>query len=163
MSAAEEAAAGKKAEMVLIDVDGPELVARVRASKAPLVFVNAWATWCQPCIEEFPELVRFSQRHPVPNAEFLFVSTDFRAERESAERFIRASGAALPSYMKRGGDMEFINSLSPKWSGAIPATFLFARDGALLELWQGKVSFEQLEAALEKHRISPPSSRGGTP
>lgn len=149
--------------MALIDVDGPELLARVRASRAPFVFVNAWATWCQPCVEEFPELVRFARTHPVPATELLFVSADFQSEREQAEAFIRGSGAELPSYFKKGGDMEFIDSLSPEWSGALPATFLFSREGTLLELWQGKVSFEQLAAALARARTPPSQATGGTP
>jgi thiol-disulfide isomerase/thioredoxin len=127
-------------------------MARVRASKAPLVFINAWATWCQPCIEEFPELVHFQKAHPPPDAELLFVTTDFGSEREKAETFFRSSGAQAPGYMKKGGDMEFIDGLSKRWSGALPATFLFDRQGNLLELWQGKVDFEKLEAALALHR-----------
>lgn len=162
-SAAERKPAPEGVEVALIDADGPELLARIRGASAPFVFVNAWATWCQPCIEEFPELVRFAAEHPPPEAELLFVSTDFKSEREGAERFMRASGARLPGYFKKGGDMEFIDSLSPKWSGAIPATFLFSREGALLELWQGKVSFAQLEAALARARTTSPKASGGTP
>lgn len=155
--------APKDSKVMLIDVDAPELQARVRTSAAPFVFVNAWATWCQPCIEEFPELVRFAKAHSPPEAELLFVSTDFASEREKAQAFIATSGAPLPTYMKRGGDMEFIDGLSKRWSGALPATFLFAREGTLLELWQGQVTFAQLEEALARHQSSTPPSKKEAP
>lgn len=153
-SSAEEGRTQKMMSAVEM-VDAPALMGRIRASKARLVYLNAWATWCQPCVEEFPELVRFQRAHTPPEAELLFVTTDFGTERDKAEAFLRKSGALLPSYMKQGGDMEFIDGLSKRWSGALPATFLFGRDGQLLELWQGKVSFETLEKSLIEH--------GGTP
>lgn len=169
-SAAEEASpkgAGEKGAMEMVNVielvDAPSLLARIRASKAELIFLNAWATWCQPCVEEFPELVRFQKTFTPPRAELLFVSTDFASERAKAEAFLSSSGASLPSYMKKGGDMEFIDGLSKRWSGALPVTFLFDREGRLLELWQGKVSFETLERALDQHQKKSARTPGGTP
>ena len=41
--------------------------------------------------------------------------------------------------------MAFIDALEPRWSGALPASFVYDREGKLVESWQGRVSYDTFE------------------
>ena len=133
----------------LIDVDGPQLLKRVRAGDAKLTVVNVWATWCEPCKEEFPELLRVAKAYEKKGVRLWFVSTDFGEARTAAVAFLKAQGAPLPSFVMAGKDEAFINTLSPKWVGTLPATFIFDQTGRRLRFVQGKIEGKQLEKDLD--------------
>lgn len=44
--------------------------------KAPVTLVNIWATWCPPCVEEFPAMLELQRRLEQAGLEILFVSID---------------------------------------------------------------------------------------
>lgn len=134
----------------LISVTGPELVERVRARDADYVLVNVWATWCGPCIEEFPYIQRITRSFADRGVDLVFVSTDFDTERDAALEFLRAQGADLPSYIKSGDDQDFINALYPEWSGAMPFTVIFDREGRRVKVWPGKVEAAELQQTLQE-------------
>ena len=53
----------------LVPVTPAELAAIVKSGGAQATLVNVWATWCQPCREEFPDLVRLSATREATCAE----------------------------------------------------------------------------------------------
>lgn len=137
----------------LLPIDGPGVKARVRASTSPVVVLNLWATWCGPCKEEFPELVELGRAHP-DDVDLVFVSLDFDSEQGSAEAFLRAQGAELPSYIKTGKDDPFIQAVHHRWSGALPATLVFGPERKLRKFWEGRVTREMLESAVAAAKIA---------
>ncbi|MFZ5788186.1 MAG: TlpA family protein disulfide reductase, partial [Acidobacteriota bacterium] len=50
----------------------------------------------------------------------------------------------FPSLLKSGDDMDFIEGLEPRWSGSLPATFVYDRSGRLVEYWEGMADYETL-------------------
>lgn len=61
----------------------------------------------------------------------------------------------MPRYIRQTADDDhFINSIDSKWSGALPALFLFDRNGRRVKSFIGETDMPQLEAAL-KAAISP--------
>ncbi|MBX3025985.1 TlpA family protein disulfide reductase [bacterium] len=118
----------------------------VKAADARVVVVNVWATWCIPCREEMPDLLRLRRAYRDRGVALLLVSGDFAAEREQAAAFLGEQGVDFPTYIKTGDDMAFINALDPQWSGALPATFIFDDQGRLRHALLGKSSYAQLEA-----------------
>lgn len=129
-------------------VSGTQLLERVRRSAAEVVLVNVWATWCLPCREEFPALVKLATTLPREQLDVVLVSADFPDQVEAARRFLAEQGVTFPTYFKQGGDEEFINSVSERWSGALPATLVFNRQRDLVRFWEGGASFEQFHAAV---------------
>lgn len=125
---------------------GPEVLEAVRTAQKPVVVVNVWATWCIPCREEFPDLLKLRRAYRDRGVEVLFVSGDFAGERDQAAAFLTEQGVDFPTYIKSGDDMAFIDTLDPKWSGALPATFVFDRRGRLRHALLGKSTYAQLEA-----------------
>ena len=113
----------------------------------PLV-VNVWATWCDPCREEFPDLVRFHHEMGPRGVEVVAISLDMpSALKTDVVPFLAANAASFRLFIKTaGGDEEFINTVDPGWSGALPATFVYDREGRLVRSVFGATTFDQLGA-----------------
>ena len=117
--------------------------------KHPFTLINIWATWCEPCKEEFPILLELREKYLNEGLNVLLVSADFASQKNEALEFLNAQGVGFRTYHKDEEDTQFINTLYPQWSGAIPATLIFNQAGQLLEHWQGGATAEQFEAAIQ--------------
>jgi thiol-disulfide isomerase/thioredoxin len=137
-----------KAEIVPTEVKALQEI--IRKPAAPAVLVNVWASWCQPCVEEMPDIIRFFRKHKERGLRLVLVSADFDEGRADAERFLAKVGVDFRSYQKVGDDMAFIDALDKRWSGELPASFLYDGKGAVRFFWPGKVSPQDLEHALEE-------------
>jgi len=127
------------------------VLADVRAPGASAVLVNVWATWCDPCREEMPEVVRFYRNHRAGGLRLLLVSADDPASAPEVARFLAKLGAdGARAFIKTGDDMAFINGLDPRWSGALPASFLFDGVGRERHFWPGQVTYGDLEDGLKE-------------
>jgi thiol-disulfide isomerase/thioredoxin len=124
----------------------PAILAAVKAPGARAVLVNVWATWCEPCRAELPELMRFYRAHKASGLRLVMVSADGESDRAVVEKVLREAGFDGPAFIKRGDDDAFINALEPRWSGALPVTVLFDGTGARQQFWPGPVG----ETALQK-------------
>ena len=129
-------------------VTAGELHDVVRDSEARVVLVNVWATWCQPCLEEFPDLLRIEREYRGRGVKLILVSGDFDTEVPNVVKFLSRQGVDFPTYIKAGSDMEFINTMNSEWSGALPATFVYDGGGHLARFWEGKASYAVLEQAV---------------
>lgn len=128
---------------LLKEVDIGELqqvVDRYQGDKA--VLINMWATWCGPCVEEFPHIVKLQHRYP-EELQVVFVSADFK--RGPALDFLREQGVDWTTYFKTGNDQVFINSLSDTWTGAMPFTKIVDKHGDLVTSWENKADFDTFE------------------
>jgi thiol-disulfide isomerase/thioredoxin len=120
----------------------------VRASKARVVLVDVWATWCVPCREEFPDVMRLRATYRDRGLEVILVSADFHESIPDAKAFLAERGVDFPTYLKSGNDQEFIDQLDPAWGGALPANFVFEAGGLRRQSLFGKSSYETLERAV---------------
>jgi len=130
--------------------DAQAVLAAVRAPGAKAVVLNVWATWCEPCREEFPDLVRLGHEYSSKGVRLVLVSGDFDSEKPAVTKFLTDQGVNFASYIKSGDDMKFINSLNPKWTGALPATFVYDGQGRLRDFWEGKASYAKMEERLRR-------------
>ena len=140
---------------------GEEVLQAVRNSNGNAVLVNIWATWCVPCIEEMPELLRLRKDYQGRGLELILVSADFDTQLPAAREFLGKQGVDFPSYIKSGKDMPFINTLHPDWTGALPASLLYDGDGTLRHFWEGKVTYATLEEKVQQilQDAQPPSNK----
>jgi len=135
----------------LIATDSAQLLSRIKDGSSDLTLVNFWATWCDPCVEEFPDIVTLSKSYSEDNLRVLFVSADFERNLSSVWDFLIKQNLNLVSYYKKEKDNVFVNAMNPEWSGALPATFVFDRAGNQLEFWIGKKTLTELKAIINTH------------
>jgi thiol-disulfide isomerase/thioredoxin len=116
-----------------------------------ILFLNLWATWCAPCREEFPDIVKLASQNKNKNVEFIGISIDYPEEIKSKIiPFLKSKKANFKNYVNGiKGDEELINILNVKWNGALPATFVYNEAGKQIVFLEGKHSFEDFEKALQ--------------
>jgi thiol-disulfide isomerase/thioredoxin len=116
-----------------------------------VLMLNIWATWCIPCKEEFPDLVRLSNELKGKNAEIVAVSVDFPDEiKEKVAPFVKKMKTPFRVYVADFASQdEFFASFDKSWSGAIPATFIYDPSGKQKAFLLGKQRHDQLKKAVE--------------
>jgi len=122
-----------------------------RDGKHPLL-VNYWATWCDPCRDEFPDLVKIDKAYRAKGLDFIAISLDDLADIKTAvPKFLRTMNATMPVYLLNVADPEpAINLVDSEWSGALPATFLYDNQGKVVYKHFGRVNPDELRAAIEE-------------
>jgi thiol-disulfide isomerase/thioredoxin len=116
------------------------------------LLVNFWATWCVPCREEFPDLVKIDTEYRPHALDFVTVSLDDLTEiNPGVPNFLVSMKATMPAYFLKEADPEpAINAVDPRWQGDLPATFLYNERGEVIFKHIGRVDIAQLRAAIEK-------------
>ena len=148
LGAGAEADAAPSARIASANLD--TVLGAIRKPGARAVLVNVWATWCEPCREEMPAIIRAYKGRKGDRLRLVLVSADDEEARAEAENFLAAQGVDFPSFLKTGDDMAFINGIDPRWSGALPASFLFDARGHLLQSWLRQITGEELTRKLDE-------------
>ena len=148
------AAAAPRPVVTEVDAEGLRklLLRDPDPSKARPLLVNFWATWCDPCREEFPDLVKIDEEFRGRGLDFILVSADDVSEIKSGvPAFLRQMRAAMPSYLLNTASTEDAMALiDAKWGGELPATFILDRGGRVVFKHTGRIQPAELRAALEK-------------
>jgi peroxiredoxin len=131
--------------------DGKELKKAIDGYRGKVVLVNLWATWCPPCVEEFPDLVKLHNTFRAKGLVVVGVSMDEPREGDKVVSFLANQKAEFPVFIRRGGDADaFFDPVDTSWSGAVPATFIFDRNGKRAgKPLIGSQSYEAFVAAVE--------------
>jgi thiol-disulfide isomerase/thioredoxin len=126
-----------------------QITQKIKTSNAPLLLVHVWATWCDPCREEFPELIKIHANYTSKGLAILLISADDPDDSETVKVFLLEQNSPIDSLIATKLDQDFIESFSPNWSGALPSSFFFGADGKLLEEWEGKRSYKHYAETIE--------------
>jgi thiol-disulfide isomerase/thioredoxin len=129
-----------------------KLLQRETGEGARPLLVNFWATWCEPCREEFPDLVKINADYGKQNLELITISLDDPAEiKTTVAQFLREMRSPLPSYLLNVVDPDLVISMiDPAWRGALPATFLYDAQGQMVFKHTGRFDTKELRAAIDK-------------
>lgn len=135
----------------LIPLDEAAYRRMVASHKGKVVLVNFWATYCVPCRKEMPALVDMHRRLQSRGLVFVTVSADEPEDVGKARQLLEQMQAPAPHYVTKVPNSEaFINAVEPKWSGALPASFLYDRSGRKVRSWIGEANMKELEAAVSR-------------
>jgi glucose/arabinose dehydrogenase/thiol-disulfide isomerase/thioredoxin len=133
----------------LKDITAAELNELVRSHKNSGVLVSLWATWCEPCVKELPELKKLVDRSN-GKLKWILVSTDVRDEKKSVQKVLQKIGILTTTYFKNEPDSSFINGVHTKWSGALPANLLYSASGELIDFWEGEIPLDEISKRVSK-------------
>ena len=95
----------------LVPATAEEVLAAVQESGAAMTVLNVWATWCVPCREEFPDLIRIGREFDSQGVDVVFVSADFAEDLPEARQFLLEQGVTEATYWKDGDDDAFIRAI----------------------------------------------------
>ena len=122
----------------------------LKPNDRPLM-INFWATWCDPCREEFPDLVKLDKAYK-GKIDFVTVSLDDLAEIDrDVPKFLKSMKATMPAYLLRAADESAAIALvSADWAGNLPLTILYKPNGETAYMRKGKVHIDDVSLALDK-------------
>ncbi len=112
--------------------------------------VNFWATWCKPCVAELPAFEALNQKYRDEKVKVLLVSLDFIKNYQShllpfiTDKNLQSQVVLLNDPRSH----EWIDKVSPQWSGAIPATLIYRNDQRTF--YERSFTLDQLEAEVQK-------------
>lgn len=142
----------KATSQELLPIDEQGLETLLENNKGKVLLINFWAYWCQPCVEEFPDLMKLRNEYQGENFELVFITLDFGdALKTKSPEFLQQQGVDFVTYYNAfDKDEELISRMSQDWDGGIPATFIYSKDGELKETMIGKKPYETFEKAIKE-------------
>lgn len=106
--------------------------------------VNLWASWCAPCREEMPDLLRFHRDNADKGLSVIGIAID---SKEAAEAFLAKVGVDYPILIEAGPSFRLMEAFgNPR--GMMPQTVIVDRKGIVRQIFLGKVTRAQLEHAV---------------
>jgi thiol-disulfide isomerase/thioredoxin len=138
------------ANLPLIDLDGyKQILAKYRGK--PLL-VTFWATWCEPCRDEFPLIVQLAKQYAPQGLAVVGVDLDSDADMHLVRHFVEKTQPGFPSYRQKPGiDVDaFYHGVNPDWSGTMPANDFYYRNGSLAGQFLGEQSRSTFEQAIRE-------------
>lgn len=126
-------------DFTLADLDGQPI--RMADLRGRPVVVNFWASWCGPCVEEFPLLREASARHADDGLAVIGVIFEDGSER--ARGFMQRNGGTWPAAMDPGRRVADAYGIL-----SVPETFFIGRDGTVVARQIGQLSAASLEEKL---------------
>ncbi len=142
-------------EPVNLDTIGlPGLKNLLQNNTDKLRLINVWATWCGPCIAEFPDLVDINRMYRKRDFEFVSISADELPKKDKALQFLQKSQASAVNYLFTGDSKyQLIEAVDSAWPGALPYTLLVEPGGKIVYRHEGAIDADELKKAIVDNRL----------
>ena len=139
-----------EAEPVRLETASAEDLKKLRANPTgKLLLVSFWATWCGPCVHEFPDIETTWRMYRVRDFDLVTVSTNMPDERDGVLRMLEKQHASSRNLLFGSDDTYALQaSFDPNWKSAVPYTVLIAPDGKIVYQHQGDIDFLELRRTI---------------
>jgi len=142
--------AEQEVTLEMIGEDGIRQLLKNDSDKLRLI--NVWATWCGPCVVEYPEFIIIHRMFKGRDFEFVSLSADKPEHRDKALKFLEEKNSAVKNYIFEEADVyRFIELVDPDWNGALPYTLLVEPGGNRVYAQLGLIDPLQLKRTIVDH------------
>jgi peroxiredoxin len=118
-----------------------------------LRLINVWATWCGPCVTEFPEFITMNRMYRKRDFEFVSISADEMAKENKALEYLQKQQASSKNYIFSGDSKyKLIEAIDPKWQGALPYTVLVEPGGKIVFAKEGIIDPAEVKKAIVENK-----------
>jgi thiol-disulfide isomerase/thioredoxin len=154
----------KSAPVPVESIDAAGVAALARNDTKKLRLINVWATWCAPCVKEFPGFVSLSRRLNNRDFEVITISVDDPKDEAKVKQFLEKQHVAIPNRVKRSLNSEgrtannylftgantdaLMKALDPESPGPVPYTVIIAPEGKIIYRHAGEVNFAELQSKI---------------
>jgi thiol-disulfide isomerase/thioredoxin len=120
--------------------------------KGKTSLVNIWATWCMPCVKEFPELLKLYRNYKESGFELILISVDEKEDKDTKLReFLKTQGVDFVTYYNEfKKPEEIIDYFDKSWGGEIPATYIYNTESKMVKKLIGNQSYEKFEREIKE-------------
>ena len=178
MHVAEEEQQWQSFDTTIEEIDAKRVAALRKNGSGKVRLINLWATWCAPCVEEFPDLTAIARKFSRREFELITISVDQPNHLARAKTFlgkhravmsdklrktVEAEGRRTNNYLYTGASLDDLaDALDPEWPGPIPYSMLVDQEGKVLYRKLGKIDPDtvcnEILDRLTRHYIFPNSS-----
>jgi thiol-disulfide isomerase/thioredoxin len=112
--------------------------------------LNFWATWCAPCVAELPSFEKLNKEYADRKVKVVLISNDFKKQVDAKVKPFVAKKKLKSQvvFMDESNPNNWIDRVSPDWSGAIPATLIIAKRKNQYQFFEKQMTYEELETAV---------------
>ncbi len=151
-------------EATIEKIDAAGVAALRKNGTEKVRLINVWATWCVPCVEEFPDLTAIARKFSRREFELITISLDQPSQMAKAKAFlgkhraimsdklrksVEAEGRTTNNYLYTGTNMdELADALDPEWPGPVPYSILVDQEGHVLYRKLGKIDPEVVRSEI---------------
>ncbi|MEX6691298.1 redoxin family protein [Danxiaibacter flavus] len=150
---AAEGWAKEPVKLEMIDEAGIKDLLKNNSDKLRLI--NVWATWCGPCVSEYPDFMTINRMYRGRDFEFISISADDPAKKDKALKFLQKQQSSSSNYIFSIDDKyKLIEAIDPNWQGALPYTILVEPGGKIVYAKQGAIDVPEMKKRIvENHLI----------
>jgi len=133
----------------LIDLAGYQQM--VAGNRGKALMVTFWATWCEPCRDEYPMIVELAKKYAPHGLVVVGISVDEKSDMNLVRQFLAQTRPGFPNYVEKPGiDVNaFYHGVNPDWHGTMPHTVFYGRDGHIARYLTGASPKEAFENAIQ--------------
>ena len=133
-------------------IDGQGYQKLVQQYKGKPLLVNFWATWCEPCLEEFSDLQKMVRMYRKRDLDIVTVSLNAPDEKKFVQKFLEEQHAINRNLLFEGTDAaEAVAIFGTGWSGGVPYTVLVGMNGEVLFKTQGRINALEVRRSILKN------------
>lgn len=132
-------------------VRGEKLRALLNPAGHPRL-VHLWATWCAPCIAEWPRLAELLRDQKGRDLFVVAIAIDDSSQAGRAAQIVKEAGGFAGEAVVAPGAEAFaaVKALDPKWEGSLPTTYLVDAGGTVLHAQRGSTRLALLRSEIGK-------------
>jgi peroxiredoxin len=139
-------------EVTLEQINEKGIADLLKNDSEKLRLINIWATWCGPCVIEYPEFVVIHRMFSGRDFEFVSLSADKPDHEAKALKFLQEKHSAVKNYIFDNDDVyKLIEAVDPEWNGALPYTLLIEPGGEKVYTQMGVIDPLELKRTIVDH------------